>query len=444
MLVVLHGWSDQAGSFRPLVRRLVEAGLRDDVAEIHLGDWLSLDDEVTFADLSAAMMRAWQDHGLPLSPRSVDVLAHSTGALVVRHWQHQHFRPETTPLHRFLMLAPANYGSPLAHMGRSLFGRAVKGWRGSRLFETGTHLLRGLELASHYTADLARRDWFSDQHWFGPGRVLATVLTGNTGYTGIQAVANKPGSDGTVRVASANLAAASLNVDFSTDPARPTYRYSADNLNRVAFGVMDGEDHSSICAKGGGPRNARSLPAMLRALNLDDDGLEDWMAELAEENKALTERRHNGRSSHHFGYQDTIFQVKDQYGQPVTDYAIEFFVNGDSGRRGRRMTRDFIEQVIANVHVFRGDSSRRSFLIDCRALDRVLDREDDQLFVSITATPDIHRRQVGFRTYTDADIGDLALTRGQISSLFQPHRTLFVDLTLRREQRDAVFVMREV
>lgn len=443
MLVILHGWSDSAGSFRSLARSLVGAGLKDEIAEIHLGDWLSLDDEVTFDDLSEAMMRAWSARGLPTAPRSVDLIVHSTGALVVRDWQLRFFAPETTPVHRLLMLAPANYGSPLAHAGRSLFGRAVKGWQGSRLFETGARLLRGLELASSYTAALAERDWFGDQRWYGPGRVLCTVLTGNSGYTGIRALANKPGADGAVRVASANLAAARLEVDFSTEPNRPTYRYSLENRNQVAFGLIDGEDHSSLCLKDGGPRSERTLPAMLRALRLADDELQSWITELAAANAEITERRATGRSAHHYGYQDTVFQVHDQYGNAVSDYVIEFFVNADFGRRGKRMTRDFIEQVIENVHVFKGDSSRRSFLINCRTLDRLLDRPDDQLFISITATPDIRRRKVGFRTYTDADIGDLALTREQVFTLFQAHRTLFVDLVLKREQRDEIFELKE-
>ncbi len=444
MLVILHGWSDSAGSFRSLARSLVEAGLKEEIAEIHLGDWLSLDDEVTFDDLSEAMMRAWTERGLPIAARLVDVIVHSTGALVIRDWQLRFFSPETTPVHHLLMLAPANYGSPLAHMGRSLFGRAVKGWQGSRLFETGARLLKGLELASSYSAGLAERDWFGDQRWYGPGRVLCTVLTGNTGYTGIRALANKTGSDGAVRVASANLASARLAVDFSTEPNQPTYRYSQDNRNQLAFGILDGEDHSSLCVKDGGPRSERSLPAMLRALRLTDDELDGWIAELAAANAEITERRDAGRSTHHYGYQDTVFRVRDQYGNPVSDYVIEFFVNADFGRRGKRMTRDFIEQVIENVHVFKGDSSRRSFLINCRALRRLLDRPDDQLFISITATPDLHRRQVGFRTYTDADIGDLALTRDQVLTLFQPHRTLFVDLVLKREQRDEVFALKDV
>ncbi|MEE4638111.1 MAG: alpha/beta hydrolase [Wenzhouxiangella sp.] len=444
MLVILHGWSDSAASFRPLARRLMEAGLDEEITEIHLGDWLSLDDEVTYDDLSEAMMRAWRERALPTAPRSVNLIVHSTGGLVVRDWQLRFFRPETTPIHRLLMLAPANYGSPLAHMGRSVFGRAVKGWQGSRLFETGARLLKGLELASSYTAGLAEQDWFGDQRWYGSGRVLCTVLIGNAGYTGIRALANKAGSDGAVRVSSANLAAARLAVDFNTAPNRPTYRYGEDNRNSVAFGIIDGEDHTSLCAVGGNPRSERTLPAMLKALRLQDDELEDWVAELAATNAEISARRDKGRSAHYYGYQDTVFCVRDQYGNAVNDYVIEFFVNADFGRRGKRMTRDFIEDVISNVHVYKGDPSRRSFLVNCRALNRLLDRPDDQLFISITATPDIHQRQVGFRTYTDADIGDLALNRTQVFTLFQPNRTLFVDLVLKREQRNEVFELQAV
>ena len=102
------------------------------------------------------------------------------------------------------MLAPANFGSPLAHTGRSVIGRAVKGWKGTRLFETGAQILKGLELASSYSWELAEQDLFSAHAPLGDGSLLCTVLVGNSGYSGIAAVANKPGEctdDQTITVA---------------------------------------------------------------------------------------------------------------------------------------------------------------------------------------------------------------------------------------------------
>ena len=60
------------------------------------------------------------------------------GALVVRDWMTHHYRPETVPFKRHLMLAPANFGSQLAHKGRAWYGRVFKGWKtgGQTFFDT--------------------------------------------------------------------------------------------------------------------------------------------------------------------------------------------------------------------------------------------------------------------------------------------------------------------
>src|SRR6056297_4145695 len=86
MIVILHGWSDEAASFRRLAGHLAEVLVGMEVEEIVLGEYLSMDDTVRFSDLVAAMERAWEERGLPRAPQSVDLLAHSTGALVARDW----------------------------------------------------------------------------------------------------------------------------------------------------------------------------------------------------------------------------------------------------------------------------------------------------------------------------------------------------------------------
>ncbi|SDS43453.1 Alpha/beta hydrolase family protein [Halopseudomonas litoralis] len=176
MLVIVHGWSDTHRSFTRLGKYLAAEGIIPDVRHVRLGDYVSLDDDITFDDLIHALNRAWKSEQLPTDPRSVDVIVHSTGALVVRYWMTTFFTPSTNPLKRLLMLAPANFGSPLAHKGRSFVGRVVKGFKSDRRFHTGTHILKGLELDSPFSWQLALRDRFADEPWYGPGRVLCTVL----------------------------------------------------------------------------------------------------------------------------------------------------------------------------------------------------------------------------------------------------------------------------
>src|SRR5690606_7643532 len=83
-LVILHGWDDNSYSFRKLTRLLQQQGWEP--LTIKLADYITMDDEVTFMDLAYAMEKAWLSKKLPNSAGSVDVIAHSTGALVTRLW----------------------------------------------------------------------------------------------------------------------------------------------------------------------------------------------------------------------------------------------------------------------------------------------------------------------------------------------------------------------
>jgi hypothetical protein len=98
--------------------------------------------------------------------------------------------------------------------------------------------------------------------------------------------------------------------------------------------------------------------------------------------------------------------------------------------------------VITNVHAWSGDKSYRSLLINCTELYKLLSEPQDRLRISITASPEIHSGKVGYKTYTDADIGALSLDIVQLQELFQAHRTLLITLRLQRYQQDDVFRFR--
>ena len=282
MIVILHGWSDNAKSFHALAAAIRRIAPGATPANLMLGDYVTMDDDVTFDDLAEAMMLGWTRARLPVAPRSVDLVVHSTGALVARHWMTRWFTPATNPIRRLLMLAPANFGSPLAHKGASFLGRVVKGFKSRRLFHTGKRILSGLELASPFTWALAHRDRFSAEAWFGPGRVLGTVLVGTRGYTGIAAMANTPGSDGTVYVSTANLNPAKLTLDFATAPKQPGF-HLVDCNGQVAFCRLPGDNHSTLAGKDGGALNPLWLPLLQSALEVTDGTFEAHRQRLADQ-----------------------------------------------------------------------------------------------------------------------------------------------------------------
>ena len=433
-IVILHGWSDEGDSFRRL-GRLLRDRLGQPVRSVSLADYATMDDEVTYDDLAAALTRAWARQKLPMGPGAADVVVHSTCGLVIRDWLVRNFGTSGgPPVKHLLMLAPANFGSPLAHKGNAFLGRMALGWKADKPFQTGTRILRGLELASPYAWDLARRDRFGLADLYGPGRVLCTVLVGNAGYDGIKAAANEDGGDGTVRVSTANLECAMLEADFTQNPKKPIYKLGS-STGATAFRVMEKENHSTIAAKDRGPRNRGTLDAMVRALTVEDGEFGAWREECAAATAEAMERGRRRPETH--GYQNTVFVVEDQFGRRVRDYFLEFFVRDDDRDWFAKM---FHRDAIRTVHAHGEDPSSRSVFVDCTLLHAQVDRDWEGMVLSLTALPEVRRTgSVGYRTFTDEDIGGIDIPKERLGEFFQGNRTLLVRLRIRREQAEEVF-----
>lgn len=438
MLVIIHGWSDTHSSFARLGRRLVADVVIPGVKHVRLGDYVSLDDDVTFDDLSRALLAAWKKEQLPTEPRSVDIIVHSTGGLVIRHWMTTFFKPSTNPIKRLLMLAPANFGSPLAHKGRSFVGRIAKGFKSDRRFHTGTHILKGLELASPFSWELAQLDRFSSEMWYGPGRVLCTVLVGTSGYTGISAAANENGTDGTVRVSTAHLNPALLTFDFAADPQNPMH--SLDEANGVtAFARIPNDNHSTIALKDNGPKNERTLDFIKEALQVTDATFPEFVDKLEAFSDAA--RADGASSPYTHAYQNTVLRLIDDTEAFVTDYFLEVFAKDKHEKKvDNRLTRVIQEEVFEKVHPYSDNAAYRSLLFNTTALNGKVLTPGLPLFVSVTAVPDIRKtKTVGYSTFGYDDIGSIKLTPEWLRKLFHPDRTVLVNMKIRREQTEKVF-----
>ncbi len=459
-LIILHGWSDNGSSFDRLARHLAEALVGVEIQRVSIGDYLSMHDDLRFDDLQEGLERAWTDRNLPRSAGSVDVIVHSTSGLIVRDWLQRRFPPHRSPIKHLVMLAPANFGSPLAHKGRSMFGRVLKGFvgreEGQKLLSTGAEILRGLELASPFSWELARRDRFgSGSGRFAPGRTLCTVLVGNTGYRGIRSVANEDGGDGTVRISTANLNCSYLKIAFfakDTERANQESRTIVPEIleqqassGRAAFRILDGIDHSSIKLDAAPSRLSRvqkdTLEWIRRALTVDDEGFPAFCDECDRANATLTRSAEHPRAKP--GYQNTVVRVRDQFDAPVTDYLIEFY--HPEKRDGGVLASRIHEQAIRNVHAYRGDRSLRSLYLDTQRFMTLLRQARTPLGFSITAHPilGVASTVAGFSTFADEDIEDLLLTPERVADFLQPHRTLLLDIIVQRRQSTSVFQLRD-
>lgn len=441
-LLIIHGWSDEADSFVALATAIETASERT-VLSVFLGNYVSLDDDVRMKDLVNGLQRAWTQQRLPTDTKSIDVILHSTGGLIVRDWMATYFSAKglKPPINNLLMLAPANFGSPLAHKGRALYGRVIKGFNAKKRFQTGAHILRALEMASPYSWDLAQRDRFQDNAMSATG-VRTTVIVGNTGFSGISSLANELGSDGTVYVATANLNCASIEISFPAGDRRPQFNAIRESRGDIAFLVMDDFSHSSIALKDQKhPENDVLLGFILQALDISNtENFKRWVQVCDDHSAAILAIHDNDKDSHKHGFQNTVFRVRDDQGFDVQDYVIEFY-NDTAKGDDDRLAELFNKEAVVKVHAHKDNASYRSFMIDCSALDRIMAAQDQVLNISISAMPDLNdeRNLVGYRSFGNHDIGQLTLSAQGVRDFFIPNRTLFIDITLTRQQKDELF-----
>jgi pimeloyl-ACP methyl ester carboxylesterase len=356
-IILLHGYSDQGLSFEPWKRQLVAAGHAE--ADVHICEYKSLTNEVTIKDLAEGFDRALRTRLKP--DQAFDAIVHSTGMLVIRSWLAT-YGGRRTRLKRLVALAPATNGSPLAHRGRGYLGAIFKGNRipGTDFMEAGDQILDGLELGSRFTWDLAHQDLLGDAPFYRRGKdsPYVFILCGTARYSGLKALVNEEGSDGTVRLAGCSLDSQKLCIDLARDAeARaaddPKRIAASDTAARTALPMrlypVAGKNHSSILEKPDGALRDLVLSALAVT---DDAGFDAWRA-TAED---TTREARDGIDQ----YQQFVVRAVDERGDPITDYFIELFSRDQAA--DRRVPFDL------DVHAYRADPSLRCFHINLTKL----------------------------------------------------------------------------
>src|SRR3989337_2781839 len=210
-VLIVHGWSDSYESFQPLKNLLVAAGYQ--TAPVFLGTYASMRDDVTFDDLATGLQRRFTEMGkdgtLTLEPFSLDIIVHSTGGPVVRHWLNYYLTEvckgdlARCPVRSLIMLAPANFGSRLASQGKSALAKLFKGGM-EHGFQTGKRILEGLELGSPVLWRIAEGDLLPGERRYPctPKGPFVYVMSGSDTYGHLKGLvakgANENGSDGQI------------------------------------------------------------------------------------------------------------------------------------------------------------------------------------------------------------------------------------------------------
>ncbi|WP_317899293.1 esterase/lipase family protein [Aurantibacillus circumpalustris] len=211
LIVFVHGYSvTNLDTYGELPLRLhseaIAKGYEAKIENLFLGRYISFNDEVRLNDVSRAMQMAVEEQ-IPAGTRFI-CITHSTGGPVVRNWWNFFYQNQsaTCPMSHLVMLAPANHGSALAQLGKTRLSR-VKSWFDG--VEPGQKILDWLELGSTEAWQL-NTNWITNgnQHISEKG-IFPFVITGQDIdrklYDHINSYTGELGSDGVVRVASANL-----------------------------------------------------------------------------------------------------------------------------------------------------------------------------------------------------------------------------------------------
>jgi pimeloyl-ACP methyl ester carboxylesterase len=431
--VIVHGWSDCSESFQHLKGFLVANGLGK-VHTVYYADYESREDNVTFSDVVGGLNDELRRNGLIDEEGHGDfnVIVHSTGGLVIRHWIWRYYadRIDECPVKNLVMLAPANFGSPLAHRGKSFLGQLFKGrWKIGDMLEVGRQLLDGLELASPYQWWLAERDLFRAQPFYDADRIRLTVLVGLDDYTGLRGWVNKPGTDGTVVIAGTPLNSVRLRLDFSN--RRVPFMWQKEvQLGTFAFGALPGYDHGTIVGAFEHHRvnpEQSVLQYLLRAVRV---GTEAQFRRLVADLERETQAASTGGNNTPRQYQQFLVRATDDQGAPIRDYTLEFLVR--ERRRTKRKLSDQINEIMGSeFHTFTGDSSYRRFLVDGAAVAQIV---PSTCVLALRMHVPRVDRGIFYDTKNSQDIvlWDRTLSAGQGPTFFYPSTTTLLELVVDR------------
>ncbi|NTV83582.1 MAG: phospholipase [Bacteroidales bacterium] len=352
-IVFVHGYSvTNLNTYGELPLRLKAEGANREfevnVEEIYLGKYISFSDEVKLDDISRAFESAVRDqlsHLLDKQERFA-CITHSTGGPVIRKWwsRFYHKTGQKCPMSHLVMLAPANFGSALAQLGKSRVSR-IKAWMEG--VEPGQAVLDWLELGSRQAWDLNQEWIYAGDHAFGPDGVFPFILTGQSidrkFYDNLNPYTGELGSDGVIRVAAANLNAQYIRIEqgktkigikelevkeFKESPVTAFRIISGKSHSGTEMGILAGVRKGSSDKK-----SAETVKAIFDCLKVATKAdYNSLVTQFADETTEVQKKEYREiykgtlfkRTFIHSRFSQVIFKLVDTDGNPVTDFDLLF------------------------------------------------------------------------------------------------------------------------
>jgi len=432
-LVLVHGYASSGNAFGSWRNAFVAAGRQ--VTDIFIGNYVTLNNEVTVDDIANGFNRALHEKGLDRAP--FDAIVHSTGMLVMRSWltAANPAVPRNGLLKHLVALAPATFGSPIAAKGRSLLGRIFMGSKtfGPDFLDSGNLVLSNLELGSQFTWDLAHRDLI-DKKLYGPGNdtPYVFVFDGTNDYGKLAEIFDRhdqEGSDGVVRWSGValNTRKIILNLGVSKGGVQMS---DFSNLLDIPMIPVAGVHHNQIMSV---PPDGL-IQLVLAALNVNSqEAFNNFHNNLVANSDVVKQGRAKLQGQN---WQQFVVRARDNHGSPITDYSIEIIARASDG------SEISIPEFEADVHPYAADNSFRCFHVKLDELQgKITGKRLIARIIAKTGT-----NLVGYQGYgtnmtegatpdfgpVDLDISDFdGRTPGK--SLFFPFTTTLIEIILNRE-----------
>lgn len=486
-VLILHGWSDNYGSFKPLKEWLRGKGYPAE--QVFFGDYESMEDHVTFDDLADGLQTRFEEmikrrELPPHKPFSLDVIVHSTGGPVIRHWLHHYIENicngdlDRCPIQHLIMLAPANFGSRLAEQGKSGLAKLFKGGV-QHGFQTGQKILEGLELGSPITWKIAEEDLFSQKKFYrcskdrGPFLFIFSGTNTYGDFKGFVAPgANEDGSDGTIRAAATSLNSIKIVADY-TQADNPTAQAKRGNYDPFAFALVPGKNHSEVVPSDPADNTHPTFQRIEQCLDVDtDQRYQDLRTQFDGENEAFyvgeakaVEDGKKDNSERVHKYQQFLIRVLDDMENDVTDYQIDFHVvdnkitqsTWDSKKpdtlkplkQYQKLTQFLQEHVVAHVNKHSVNASYRTFFVNLDKLTELqasIRAEFPGAYIGMNVDALGPTKDLTYDTdklryiplETEIDDG-----QGGTVDFFKANTSTLVEIKLQRVPSDKVFIIRE-
>ncbi len=430
-IVLVHGYSDKGASFAGWCDLLEARGY--EATTIHVGNYVSLSNEVTIKDIAEGFDRALRERAGLKPGEPFDAIVHSTGMLVIREWLTA-YSARQDRLKHLIGLAPATFGSPMAHKGRSWLGAIFKGGKepGPDFMEAGDQVLSGLELGSRYTWDLAHKDFLNETAVYGPSSrtPYPFIIVGLKDYGWLKRAVSEAGTDGTVRWAGAGFNVRKVTADLTADPSRPSgqkrIRIEPWRNTTVPLVFDAGVNHGSILQS----PSKDVVTMVLEALEVSSKpAYEAWWRKWERKSKEALKSAKAQR------WQQFVTHAVDERGDGIRDYFLEVGTIQNGAFASLPFDLD--------VHAYRDDPSFRCFHVDLDRLEqqdtavialRIIAESGTELvsYQGFSSTPSIAPRKRDQGKWDAIIEFDSTIGTREVA-FFWPYTTTLVEIRLDRE-----------